>query len=84
MAVPEVVHRPTDLRHIRLIMLEVVRECADLRQKKGRMLEVVRRCADLRRWKHLALRLGGVVDLRVGSGLPALESCEPALDLVEK
>ena len=45
------------------------------------MLEVERESADLRRWKHLAVRLGGVVDLRVGSGLPALESCEPVRDV---
>ena len=45
------------------------------------MLEVVRECADLRRWKHLAVRLGGVVDLRGGGVLGGIkilgdEMCE--------
>ena len=31
--------------------------------------------------QRVALRLVGVADLRVGSGLPALESCEPVRDV---
>jgi len=37
------------------------------------LLEVVRECADLRRWKHLALRLGGVADLRGGGVLGGIK-----------